>query len=185
MTLASHPALWLVRHARPLIASDVCYGRTDVPADPEATRQAANALGQVLPRGTLVLSSPRQRCTRLADALLDTRPDLSWQADARLAEMDFGTWEGWRWADIPKAAIDEWTAQFGSWRFGGSESVNELLQRVGAVWQESRLAAQPSAWICHAGVVRAAGLHAQGVCEVNSSALWPLAGPGFGEVVRL
>ena len=185
MTHDGRPGLWLVRHARPLIASGVCYGRTDVPADPDATRQAATALGQVLPLGTLVLSSPRQRCTRLADALLETRPDLSWQADARLAEMDFGTWEGWRWADIPKAAIDEWTAQFGSWRFGGAESVNELLQRVGAAWRETRLAGRPCSWICHAGVVRAAALYAQGVCHVSGSALWPQAGPGFGEVVRL
>lgn len=185
VTVGAGADIWLVRHARPLIPAGVCYGSTDVPADLDATRHAASALGLLLPPDTQVLCSPLQRCTRLADALLDTRADLSWRTDTRLAEMDFGTWEGWRWDDIPKAAIDEWTAQFGTWRFGGAQSVNELMQRVGAVWQETLLAARPTAWICHAGVVRAAVLHAQGVLAVNSSAFWPHAGPGFGEVVRL
>ena len=36
--------LWLVRHAQPLVAPGVCYGATDMPADVDATSQAAQAL---------------------------------------------------------------------------------------------------------------------------------------------
>ena len=36
--------LWLVRHARPLIDTDRCYGRLDMAADAQATRQAATIL---------------------------------------------------------------------------------------------------------------------------------------------
>ena len=38
--------LWLVRHARPLIDTERCYGRLNAPADEAATRQAAQALHQ-------------------------------------------------------------------------------------------------------------------------------------------
>jgi alpha-ribazole phosphatase len=38
--------LWVVRHARPLIAPGVCYGALDVPACPQTIRDAAEALAQ-------------------------------------------------------------------------------------------------------------------------------------------
>lgn len=172
--------LWVVRHARPLLAPGLCYGSLDVVADEQATLSSAQALAAELPLGTRVLSSPLLRCTQLAVALVQQRPDLHWTADGRLVEMDFGAWEGRRWTDIPKSAIDQWTAQFGSWRFGGRESVDELMARVGAVWQETRQARLPTAWLCHAGVARAASLHARGVVSVTRSIDWPREGLEFG-----
>ena len=35
------PRLWLVRHARPLVAPGICYGRLDMQADAQATADAA------------------------------------------------------------------------------------------------------------------------------------------------
>ena len=172
--------LFLVRHAQPLIAPGVCYGATDIPADEAATREAASALARQLPLATQVRSSPLHRCMQLTDELLRLRPDLGATTDARLVEMDFGCWEGRRWDDIPKQAIDQWTAQFGSLRFGGRESVQELMDRVAVVWAESRNAGVPTAWVTHAGVIRAAVLISSGISAVERSEQWPDKALAFG-----
>lgn len=175
---------WLVRHAQPLIASGVCYGATDVAADPEATEASALVLAHQLPHGARLMSSPLRRCAQLAQALQRLRPDLLASSDARLVEMDFGCWEGWRWDDIPKPAIDAWTARFGDWRFGGRESVQELLDRVAGLWAEACATTGPVAWITHAGVIRAALLLSQGIRVVERSDQWPTEAPAFGKLVR-
>ena len=180
----SDGAVWLVRHAQPLIATGVCYGATDMAADEAGTRESAAVLAEALPPGTQVLSSPLRRCVQLTDELLRLRPDLHATTDARLAEMNFGTWEGWRWDDIPKPAIDQWNAQFGSWRFGGHESVQELVDRVAGVWQQ-RDPEQPVAWITHAGVIRAAMLLSSGTTTVKRSDQWPTRAFAFGSYLRI
>lgn len=182
---ADMQTLWLVRHAQPLIESGVCYGATDIPADAAATRTSALELAQQLPRGTRIICSPLQRCMQLSDALLRLRPDLGANTDVRLVEMDFGCWEGVRWSDIPKSAIDAWTAQFGHWRFGGTESVQELMDRVAAAWAQTRDATGPVAWITHAGVIRAALLLHRNVETVQRSDQWPRQALEFGAHHRL
>ncbi len=177
--------LWLVRHAQPLIAAGVCYGITDMAADDAATRAAAKVLAGQLAPGTRVLSSPLLRCMQLTSELLQLRPDLRATTDVRLVEMDFGSWEGWRWQDIPKDAIDQWTAQFGTYRFGGRESVQELMARVGAARIESRASSLPTAWVTHAGVIRAAMLLSAGTTRVERSEQWPRQSLGFGVSLRV
>ena len=183
--VASVGAIWLVRHAQPLVEAGICYGATDMAADQAATRASALELARQLPQAARILSSPLRRGMQLTEELLRLRPDLRASADARLVEMDFGCWEGWRWDEIPRAAIDQWTAQFGHWRFGGRESVQELMDRVAGVWAETRAAGQPSAWITHAGVIRAATLLARGINSVQRSDQWPVVAPGFGAYLRL
>ena len=177
--------LWLVRHARPLVDAGICYGSTDIAAHAGATQSSAEELARELPQATRVVCSPLRRCIQLAQALERLRPDLHWRSDTRLVEMDFGCWEGWHWDAIPKAALDEWTADFAHWRFGGRESVAELVRRVSAVWSESRTRDDPVAWITHAGVIRAATLVAGGKREVLRSEDWPTEVAGFGQFVRL
>ena len=172
--------LWLARHAQPLIAPGVCYGASDVAADAQGTLQAAQALAEILPMGIQLTSSPLQRCERLTQCLCGLRPDLAYKLDARLAEMDFGCWEGQRWDQIAPAAYDAWTDDFGRHRFGGHESVSEFMQRVARVWDEAQQAGRDAVWITHAGVIRAATLLAQGVREVHQATQWPQAAPGFG-----
>lgn len=167
----------LVRHARPLVAAGLCYGALDMPADEQATADAAQALAMHLPTGFVALVSPLQRCRQLADALKLLRADGTFSVDARLAEMDFGVWEGVAWADIPRVAVDAWTADFGNHRFGGKESVGDVLSRVASVWDAVPVA---SLWITHAGVVRAATLVAAGTRQVARADQWPLTAPAFG-----
>ena len=89
--------LWLVRHAQPLIDAGVCYGASDILADENATLQVARRLAGELPHGLRLITSPLQRCARLAAALQALRPDITFQTDRRLAEMNFGRWELHRW----------------------------------------------------------------------------------------
>ncbi len=181
--------LWLARHALPCIDAGVCYGALDMPAQPLATRQAAQALALVLPQGLTVWTSPLQRCELLAHCLWALRPDLICKTDVRLKEMDFGEWEGVAWAQVPRAAVDAWLADFGDHRFGGAESANEVLARVAAAWADAQQATQRATqsggqdalWITHAGVIRAASLVAQGVQRITAASQWPLQAPAYGQ----
>ncbi|MDD2881422.1 MAG: histidine phosphatase family protein [Rhodoferax sp.] len=176
--------IWLVRHAQPLIAPGICYGALDVAADPDATRVAAQALAECLPKNAMVVSSPLQRCELLAHTLYELRPDLSYKTDARLAEMNFGEFEGKRWDSISAQAYDNWTADFWQHRFGGVESVAEFMARVALVWDEALSAGTEKlqVWVTHAGVIRAASLISKGVRVVCDAKQWPADAPAFGEV---
>jgi alpha-ribazole phosphatase len=179
--------IWLVRHAQPVIAPGVCYGALDVPADAQATRQAALGLAQRMPHKVLLSVSPLLRCQQLAQALLALRPDLSHQTEARLAEMNFGNWEGQRWDALPPAAFDVWTNDFWRHRVGGGECVADFMGRVAEVWDVAVSACSadlPQVWLTHAGVIRAARLIASGQREVRSAVDWPAAAPGFGQSWR-
>lgn len=177
--------LWLVRHGKPLVEPGVCYGALDVDVDAKSTQQAAQALDVILPRGMQVFSSPLQRCKRLATDLQSLRSDLSCDVDARLAEMNFGRHEGCRWDSIAQAAYDDWTADFWNHRFGGIESVAELMGRVGLAWDEVLQSGQDTVWITHAGVIRAASLLARGVRRIDKAAHWPDVAPDFGQWLTL
>ncbi|MCS4511028.1 histidine phosphatase family protein [Xylophilus ampelinus] len=173
--------LWLVRHAVPLLAPGICYGRTDVPADPAATRRAAEALAAALPAGCRVVRSPLQRCTALADALHRLRPDLPSTPDPRLAEMDFGDWEGHAWDALGAERLDAWTADFAHHAPGGGESVQGFLARVAEAFDELGPSGEADvAWIAHAGVGRAARLLTAGVRQVARAGDWPKEGLAFG-----
>jgi alpha-ribazole phosphatase len=180
--------LWVVRHARPLVAPGTCYGALDLPADSALTQEAAQALSLQLPAGCRVLVSPLQRCQQLAQALADLRPDLDFSTDERLREMDFGSWEGVAWSDIPRVAVDAWTADFANHRFGGVESANEVLARVAQVWDALHAqtpAASNAAWICHSGVMQAVRVLQQGVRRVECAQDWPVASLDYGQWVCL
>jgi alpha-ribazole phosphatase len=172
--------LWLVRHAQPVTEPGVCYGALDLPAEAAATRRAAQALADRVPGGALVSTSPLQRCQQLALDLRVLRPDLSYKTETALAEMNFGCWEGQRWDSIPQAALAAWTADFWLHRFGGVQSVADLVTQVAALW-DAQASVGNRVWITHAGVIRAASLLAQGVRRVDDAAQWPLQAPGFGQ----
>ncbi|MBV7428637.1 MULTISPECIES: histidine phosphatase family protein [unclassified Acidovorax] len=176
--------LWLVRHAQPRVAPGICYGALDVPADPAATRAAAERLAATLPPGIQVFHSTLQRCEQLAMELQALRPDLIPKPDARLREMDFGSWEGLAWDAIARSDIDAWTAAFASYRPGNGESLAAMLERVAAALHSlppAEETARDVAWITHAGVIRCvAWLQARGG-ELPRSEEWPLAAPGWGE----
>jgi alpha-ribazole phosphatase len=137
--------LHLIRHPRPLIAPGICYGALDVPAeDPLAL---ATALQAELPSDLPLWSSPLQRCRALAEAL-HGQPLF----DERLREMDFGTWEGRPWDEIPRTEIDAWATDVGGYAPPGGESPQQLQQRVLAFVATLQVA--EAVLVTHAGVIR-------------------------------
>ncbi|RZL93868.1 MAG: phosphoglycerate kinase [Variovorax sp.] len=178
--------LWLVRHAQTSAAAGVCYGRTDVSVPAEATRVAAESIAPMLPPGIEMVTSPLQRCAGLAQAIATLRPDLEWQIDARLAEMDFGAWEERLWADIERGEFEAWTRDFSDACPGGSgESTRRFMQRIGLAFDAWRDAGRDAVWVTHAGVIRAVWLLLEGVRCPAHAGQWPAQPIAFGACLTI
>ena len=180
------PRLWLVRHARPLVAAGVCYGRLDLAADAGATRAAAAALARALPARVAALRhSTLQRCELFAHTLQGFRPDLAPEPDAGLCELDFGSWEGLAWEAIGREAVDAWSADLARHAPGGGEPLAAMLARVGrALARDTALARALRAdmvWVSHAGVARCVQwLLTHGCQRLPSARQWPREAPDYG-----
>ena len=190
--------LWLVRHARPVIAPGICYGSTDVAADATHTAHSAAGLWQALNAQSAsgnttehipwqVWASPLQRAQTLAQALhAASGHTLHWHTDARLAEMDFGTWEGRAWAELGADAFAPWMDNFAHHRVGGGDSVVQFMARIGQAWQHTRQQCHAqghtrAVWLTHAGVIRAMRLWHQGITCPATAQDWPANAPHYGE----
>jgi alpha-ribazole phosphatase len=165
--------LWMIRHAKPVVATGVCYGALDLPADDAANEQAARHLARSLPHALLVLHSPALRCAQLALRLHQLRPDLQLHAASDLREMNFGRWEGMPWTDIAHSQLQAWTDDFENYRCGGhGDCAQDVLVRAHSAAQHTArllnlndtvdskhqavaVAVPQAAWITHAGVLRA------------------------------
>lgn len=164
--------LILVRHLRPVGGDGLCYGRTDLPARHDASALKAIA---TLPRPVRVVTSPLRRCRDLG-CRLGSRFRVGVCVDPAWAEIDFGAWEGMRWADVPRAGLDAWAIDLLQARPHGGESVAMLLCRIRRALAHT---APGSLVVTHAGAIRAA-LVATGA----GPAAWSRP-VGYGEVVRL
>lgn len=172
--------LYLVRHPSPVVPPGVCYGRTDLEVAPQVLGAAAAQLRQRLP-DVSVYTSPLQRCAALARLL---SPDA--RTDARLAELDFGSWEMQRWDDIARDEIDAWAGDVVHYRPGGGESVYQMAQRTAQF--RASLEDEPAAIvICHAGTMRLLAAAQRGLgpdAAAREAAARPHA-IAYGEVMLL
>lgn len=146
--------LYLVRHPQPLVASDVCYGSTDLAVAPQEHARVASALTATLPKGVALFSSPLRRCAELAERLVSPLGCAMPKLDARLVEMHFGAWELRTWNDIARCEIDAWANNLVAYRPGGGESVMQMAERVRAFHADVLLTQQDCIVICHAGTIR-------------------------------
>lgn len=146
--------LLLVRHG-PTSATRAAAFPVDEPLDHPA-RRSAGALAAVLPRHCDVLCSPALRCRETAEAA-----GLAPRLDGALAECDFGDWAGLSLADLDADSAGEWMADPDAAPHGG-ESLSAFAARVGA-WLDAQANGNgAAAAITHAGVVKAAVVHALG-----------------------
>ncbi|MDD7971789.1 histidine phosphatase family protein [Roseinatronobacter alkalisoli] len=145
-------AMILLRHTRPDMAPGICYGRSDPDLAP-CFADAAQTLVDTLPDVLRVVSSPLMRCLRLARHVADARA-IPLSVDPRLSEMDFGTWEGQPWNDIPRAQLDAWAGDVLHARPHGGESVAALRVRALAALRDH--AAPATLVVTHHGVIKCA-----------------------------
>ena len=164
--------LHLIRHPKPTIEPGICYGQLEIPA--KIVNAEVERLRAELPPALPVWSSPLQRCLRLAEQL-HPQPLI----DDRLAEMNFGDWEGLAWNDIPRHELDAWAADVAGYAPPRGESPTALQQRALAFVAE--LDVPEAVIVTHAGVIRMLLAHWQGTPPDD----WGSLGVPFGGLIRV
>jgi alpha-ribazole phosphatase len=166
--------LWVWRHPRALGTAGSCIGRTDVPVDRRRAKRLAHRIRALARRQGLpiiVITSPLHRCREVGRWL--RRWGWQHRVEPALAEMDFGAWDGRRWADIPQAEVDAWCRDFLHHAPGGGESLHAFFTRVQA-WTP------PASGVCivgHAGWMLARRWLASGKPWPTQAAQWPAPPP--------
>jgi alpha-ribazole phosphatase len=156
----------LLRHTPLADAAGICYGRSERTLATSATIDMANVLA-TLPAFDRVVSSPAERCRRLAVVAACTQRAATTgvSLDARWLEIDFGRWEGLAWDAVPRGELDAWAADTWDYAPGGGESARQLYARVAQALQDLR--AEPRGGrtlvVTHAGPLRAAAVALQGL----------------------
>ena len=159
-----------------LVKPGLCYGRLDLPLRAKADRDIAAVvvrLGNFTPDS--IRTSPALRCRLLADAIAAARGGAVVE-DARLAELDFGEWEGMAWDDVPRAALDRWAADLTGFAPPGGESGAALVARCRAAY-----AALPPTG-CHAIVSHGGPLRVLGALAAGTAVDLGVAAQAQGEV---
>ena len=142
-----------MRHTRPVLGTDFCYGSLDI-AVADSFEADADAAMATLPAFERIVSSPLRRARQLAERIAKRR-QLVLSVDPRVREMDFAAWEGRPWSAIPRAELDTWAADFLDARPHGGESVRMLRRRCREAIEDYAGRAGDTLVVCHAGVVRA------------------------------
>jgi alpha-ribazole phosphatase len=144
----------LVRHPRPAIKPGRCYGRLDLALAPEGEAALPGIAARLAGfPAAAIWSSPARRCCIVAAALAAGR-NLAPCLDPRLAELDFGAWEGMAWEDVPRPALDAWAAAPLGFAPPGGETGAALVARVGAVHAALRKAARSCIVVSHGGPLK-------------------------------
>lgn len=199
--------LVLIRHARPAVASGLCYGQLDLalamPISPDPACMAAPLVA--LPPERIV-TSPAVRARDTAAGLMRQLggescgqlhgqlhgqlpgpaagqfPAVPCQIESRLRELDFGCWEGQPWDAIARADLDDWAANLMTARPHGGESAAQVMARV-VDWAGELDAAAPTCWwvVTHAGPMRMLAAHFLGL-PLAQTLQWEL---GFGASCHL
>ena len=153
----------LIRHPKPEIASGICYGSSDIPAQADALSVAFAWLDNYLPEDAEIIASPLSRCAKLAVQLC-LRGQRALELDARLAERCCGAWELQSWDCIPRAEIDAWATNFMDYKAPAAESVRQLQIRVRAAWESNSVQtkSQTRVLLSHAGPIQVLLAHLTG-----------------------
>lgn len=153
-------------------AEGLCYGITDLPPGPELEADAERISTQ-MPKVARIVTSPLMRARRLAEAIA-ARTGLELVIEAKLVEMNFGTWEGRPWSKIPREELDAWAADLMHACPHGGESVAQMSDRV----TDALAHCDGSLVVTHMGVIKAA------LAMVGHTNAWE-AQVGFGEIVQI
>lgn len=148
--------IYLLRHGETELGQ--CYlGRTDAALTDLGRQQMQQGLdGHHPDRFQAVISSPLRRCAEFARQWAG---EERVRIEPRLAEYDFGDWDGLTGERIharaPRALERFWEDP---WRYPppNGESLERFFQRLGAVLDDLQATDNdPVLLICHGGVIRA------------------------------
>ena len=140
--------LILVRHPKPDCEPGICYGRLDLKCNATSLEDAVVRL-HALALTCRVFTSPARRAFDLAKRLC-ANPI----ADPRLQEMDFGDWEGRRWQDIGREAIEAWQKGFPDSAPPNGESLTAMAARCESWLGSLKPDGSPILAVTHGGPIR-------------------------------
>ena len=168
--------LYIWRHPKPISASGLCIGQTDIKVDRRKLKRLANKIQrfvqlQRLPK--VVWVSPLQRSLKVGEIL--AQRGFQYKVAPELAEIHFGEWDGKFWQQIEKQAIDEWCDNFANFSPANGESLQQLFNRA-EIWLDKIAVEQvntPVLAIGHAGWINAAKRIASGQEVPNLAINWP------------
>jgi alpha-ribazole phosphatase len=166
------------RHPKPSQVQGRCIGVSNVHVDARKAKRLAHRIRQYARKNggqQVVFTSPLQRCARVGQWL----SCWGWAhcIDPRLAELDFGAWEGQLWLAIERAAIDQWCENFANCAPGGGEALSGLIERCEDFMQEACLRSGPVYMVGHAGWINALrwlSMHPRAPLQAET---WPIGVP--------
>ena len=170
--------LYIWRHPKPIAASGLCIGQTDIKVDRRKLKRLANKIQrfvqlQRLPK--VIWVSPLQRSLKVGEIL--ARRGFQYKVASELAEIHFGEWDGKYWQQIEKQEIDKWCNNFAHFAPANGESLQQLFNRAES-WLDEIAVEQgqndvPVLAIGHAGWINAAKRIASGQEVPNLAINWP------------
>lgn len=128
--------IYLLRHTRPDVPPDTCYGQSDIDVVESTFRKDLEQLRETLPLDQIqvIFTSPLQRCDKLARSL--HHPRAKYVTDRRIRELNFGRWELMPWSQINGKELQQWINDFRHAPAPGGESHMDLYRRAEAFWQD-------------------------------------------------
>lgn len=132
--------IYLVRHGQTLANAQKRYlGKDNSPFTPLGIEQNKNTLSKLAQINfDSVYSSPSERCLSIAQKITSAKM-MDAIADKRLAEINFGTFEGLTWQEAREKYPDEFESLCQNpleFRFPGGESQKELDIRIRSILDE-------------------------------------------------
>ncbi|OIQ89766.1 putative phosphoserine phosphatase 2 [mine drainage metagenome] len=153
--------LTLVRHSSLDIASQICYGQSDVDVSAQFDDELRSLQKKLAAFSfDAVYASPLQRCQKLATALCaDDSLGISTsniKLDTRLKELSFGDWELSPWEAIPREIFDVWANDYANLAPPNGETFSQLHARTKSFIDEVGRHSQGKSVlvVTHGGVIR-------------------------------
>jgi len=149
--------LTFIRHTKTVAEPGICYGQADIDLAPTCHDEMNIILEKTINfQPQLMVSSPLQRCTKLA-SFLEKHIQLPFHVDKRIKEVSFGEWELKPWDEINQPKLFEWTQAYENIPPPGGESFHMLLERFDPFWNEAwQNEAKEMFVISHDGILRSA-----------------------------
>lgn len=146
-----------IRHSSLAVPRGVCYGFSNIDVSHNFQFEAENLQKNLAGyKPSLVLSSPLQRCVKLAVHTFDIEPEIN----QNLKEVNYGDWEGKTWDEINIEGDNLWMYANIHNQPPNGESFGELKERV--VKELNSILNRPEdriAVVCHGGVIRSVLSH--------------------------
>jgi broad specificity phosphatase PhoE len=157
----------IVRHGRTEFnATGRLQGRTDNPLDEVGLAQAEAVAAYLQPElmpDALFVCSPLLRARQTATAIVD-RVGSSFDIDERWIELDYGSYEGLRQAEVPANVWREWRSD-SDFAAPQGESLNQVQERVAQACDDlvQRLDGRTAVVVSHVTPIKSAVAWALGV----------------------